>query len=80
MGAPQADQRQNPLGIANPNFDFSFCESTFEWMSPQTAPELTHKSIGYAFPDIFLFSNEQFSWQILNIKKIYRLDMLSILH
>ena len=71
MGAPQADQRwQKPLGTTKPNFDFSFCESTFDVVSTQSAPDLPHPQVEHALTGIFLFSNEPMACQILNLKRL----------
>ena len=52
-------------------------------MSTQSAPDLTHQSVGAGtsdiWPDIFLFSNEPMAPNF-EYKKIYRVNMLSILH
>ena len=71
---------RSSLGTTKSNFDFSFCESTFEVMSTQSAPDLTGKSVGYAISDIFLFPNEPMACQILNLKKIVCRQQLWILH
>ena len=42
-------------GVTKHNFNFSFCESTFGWMSAQSAPDLTDKSVGYAPQAFFIF-------------------------
>ena len=58
------------LGTTKSNFDFSFCESTFEVVSTQSAPDLPHPSVEAAHSDIFLFPNEPMSCQILNLENI----------
>ena len=77
MGAPQSDQgHAEASGNPTHNFSLPFCESTFEVMSTQSAPDLTGKSVGYAISDIFLFPNEPMAYQILNLKKIVCLQVV----
>ena len=56
-----------PLGITKPDFDFSFCESTFEVVSTQGAPNLTVKSVRVRSIRYFLFSiNDPRAFQNVN--------------
>ena len=61
---------RSSLGTTKSNFDFSFCESTFEVMFTKSAPDLPHPSVEHALTGIFLFSNEPMACQILSLKKI----------
>ena len=82
MGAPQSDQghARNVWEPSKSTLIFQVCESTFEVVSAQSAPDLPHPQVEAALSGIFLFPNEPISCQILNLKKIVCLDMLSILH